>query len=88
MDHRGPDHDVTFEQRLEAWALTDLKHHWDEAYEITRSGAEWRARRLDGLGVVITAPDAAVLQEKIFADYSACPVPRGEHPYPPPGDEQ
>jgi len=30
----------------------------------------------DGLGVVITAPDAAVLQEKITADYGRCPVPR------------
>jgi len=28
MDHRGPGSDATFEQRLEAWALTDLQWHW------------------------------------------------------------
>lgn len=77
MDHRGPGNDATFGQRLEAWALTDLQWHWGDAYEISRAdGGEWRARRLDGLGIVITAPDAAVLQEKITADYSRCPVPR------------
>jgi hypothetical protein len=57
------------------WALIELRHHWDAAYEITdRPG--WRARRRDGKGGWITAPDAETLAELIRADYTADPVPR------------
>ena len=74
MDHMGPGPDATFEQRLEAWALTDLEFHWGEAYAISHDGG-WRARRRDGLGE-ITAADPDELDGKIRADYSQRPVPR------------
>ena len=57
------------------WALIELRHHWDAAYEITdRPG--WRARRRDGKGGWITAPDPVALAELIRVDYRADPVPR------------
>ena len=59
----------------QSWTLAELRHHWGEAYEITdRPG--WRARRRDGKGGWLTAPDAEALVTVIRADYRADPVSR------------
>ncbi len=59
----------------ESGELAELRHHWGEAYVITdRPG--WRAKRRDGRGGWITAPDAGALVEVIRADYQADPVSR------------
>ena len=58
-----------------SWTLAELRWHYGDAYEITdRPG--WRARRKDGRGLWITAPDAAALVELIREDYRRDPVPR------------
>ena len=57
------------------WALSELRHHWDTAYEITdRPG--WRAKRRDGKGDWLSAPGVDGLYALIRADYAADPVPR------------
>jgi hypothetical protein len=59
-------------------ALTDLRHHWDEAYKITHHPGEaepCHAERLDD-GTVLTTGTPWALREKIIGDYSARPVPR------------
>ena len=59
----------------ESWTLAELRHHWGEAYEITdRPG--WRARRKDGKGEPLAAPDPQALVEAIRADYQRDPVSR------------
>jgi hypothetical protein len=58
-------------------ALTDLRHHWDEAYKITHHPGEaepCHAERLDD-GTVLTAGTPWALREKIIGDYSARPAP-------------
>ena len=61
-----------------SWTLVELRDHWGSAYEITdRPG--WRARRRDGKGGWITAPDAEALLGAIRADYQADPVSRDVH---------
>ena len=58
-----------------SWTLAELRYHWGEAYEITdRPG--WRARRRDGKGGWLTAPDPEALAVVIRADYQADPVSR------------
>lgn len=56
--------------------LEDLRHHWEEAYDIRLDGARWTADRRDGKGSTLTDTRAAGLNEKIAADYLAAPVPR------------
>lgn len=59
----------------QSWTLDELRWHWSSAYEITdRPG--WRAKRRDGRGGWLTAPDAAALVELIRADYLVDPVSR------------
>jgi hypothetical protein len=58
--------------------LTDLRHHWDEAYKITCHPGETEpchAERLDD-GTVVTAETPWSLRSKIIDDYSVRPVPR------------
>ena len=58
-------------------ALEALRWDWGEAYDIGRDDERgWRARRRDGLGGDLTAPDADGLYEVIAADYAARHVPR------------
>ena len=57
------------------WALDDLRWHWGDAYEITDMPG-WRARRRDGKGDWITAPDAGTLADRISQDYTQEPVSR------------
>ena len=61
--------------------LAELRHHWGDAYVITdRPG--WRAKRRDGRGGWITAPDPQALVEAIRVDYQREPVPRDLGGYP------
>lgn len=55
--------------------LAELQHHWGDAYEIT-DRPRWRARRRDGQGEPIIAPDAETLAGLIAEDYRANPVSR------------
>lgn len=61
------------------WALAELRHHWADAYLIDREPG-WRARRRDGKGGWLTAPDAEALAGLIRADYAGNPVPRDGAP--------
>jgi len=56
-------------------SLAELQHHWDTAYEIT-DRPRWCAKRRDGQGEPITAPDADTLAALIAEDYRANPVSR------------
>jgi hypothetical protein len=60
----------------ETWTLGELRWHWGGAYEITNRGPGWRARRKDGLGGWLAAPDPRALVEMIRADYQRDPVSR------------
>jgi hypothetical protein len=56
--------------------LAQLRHHWDSAYVIEKTGpATWIAARRDGRGAV-HAHTADELMAKISADYIKHPVPR------------
>jgi hypothetical protein len=57
------------------WTLAELRWNWDDAYEIT-DRPRWQARRRDGKGGWITAPDADALAELIRENYATDPVPR------------
>ena len=57
-------------------ALEALRWHWGDAYAIETTREGWRARRRDGLGSWITAPNAVDLRDRILTDYLAKPVPR------------
>jgi hypothetical protein len=58
--------------------LEELRWHWDDEYEIGHDDERgWRARRRDGLGGDLTAPDPDGLYGEISADYALRPVPRG-----------
>jgi hypothetical protein len=61
---------------LAAEALGVLRFHWGEAYEIDHGRAGWRARRRDGLGGILRAPDPPSLHVMIAADYQLKAVPR------------
>ncbi len=62
---------------LAAQALEALRFGWGDAYEITSDNAHgWQARRRDGLGGAITAPDPDALWTAICEDYILKPVPR------------
>ena len=62
---------------LAGQALEALRYGWGDAYEITcGDGNDWQARRRDGLGGVINAPDPDALWTAICADYILKPVPR------------
>lgn len=56
-------------------ALAELVYHWGDAYEIT-DRPQWQAKRRDGKGEPITAPDAGALTGLIRADYRADPLRR------------
>jgi hypothetical protein len=58
------------------YALAELRHGWGDAYEITHDDAGWYAKRKDGLGGTIDAPDADGLSAAIYEDYRLKPVPR------------
>ena len=58
--------------------LDELRHHWGDAYHLDADGGRWRAKRRDGKGDWLTAPDAEALLELIRADYRADPVSRDE----------
>ncbi len=71
------------EAPLQPWeesALEALRWHWGDAYEIGVSGGRWRAKRRDGLGGQIEAPDDRPgpdgLGWAIADDYQLKPVPR------------
>jgi hypothetical protein len=56
--------------------LAQLRHHWDSAYDIQKTGpSTWLAARRDGKGC-LHANTADELMAKISADYLARPVPR------------
>ena len=52
-----------------------LRHHWGDAYRITRQGSRYRAQRLDTLET-LTASSADDLLAAIRDDYAQRPVPR------------
>lgn len=56
--------------------LAELEHHWGGAYHIGVQDGTWWARRRDGKGGQLTAPDAEALYQAIYADYRANPVSR------------
>jgi len=58
------------------WQMDELRWHWGDAYEISDQGGGWRARRRDGKGGWLTAPDANALEDLIRADYAREPVSR------------
>jgi hypothetical protein len=60
---------------LTGQALEALRFGWGDAYEISCDGG-WQARRRDGLGGVITAPDPDALWTAIKDDYALKAVPR------------
>jgi hypothetical protein len=60
---------------LTGQALEALRFGWGDAYEISCDGG-WQARRRDGLGDDITAPDPDALWAAICEDYALKPVPR------------
>jgi hypothetical protein len=63
------------------YALEALRWDWGDAYEIGRDDERgWWARRRDGLGGDLTAPDPDGLYEAIAADYALKPVPRSAPP--------
>jgi hypothetical protein len=62
--------------RTKDYALDELRHGWGEAYEITGDDSGYHAKRRDGLGETLDAPDADGLSAAIWADYSMKPVPR------------
>lgn len=57
-------------------ALEALRWNWGEAYEVNMVNDEWRARRRDGLGDWLIAPNAGGLRNRILSDYMFKPVPR------------
>jgi hypothetical protein len=59
-------------------ALDALRFHWGDAYEIEAPGGRWRAKRRDGLGGWIEAPDHDALSPAIAGDYAVKPVPRDD----------
>jgi hypothetical protein len=62
-------------------ALEALRWHWGDAYEIGFDDERgWHARRRDGLGGWLTAPDSDDLFGVIAADYALKPVPRSVTP--------
>ena len=61
-------------------ALGALWWHWGDAYDIGHDERGWQARRRDGLGGDLTAPDPDALYGVIGADYALRPVPRGAAP--------
>jgi len=56
-------------------ALADLRHHWDEAYEVSYRNGMYQAIRRDD-GSMIRRDDPGDLLEEIRADYAIRPVPR------------
>ena len=63
-------------KNADEWALAELEWHWGDCYVIEREPPGWRARRRDGKGEWLTAPDAEALYAAISADYRADPMPR------------
>ena len=57
--------------------LEDLRFHWGTAYDISRVGGEFTARRRDARGGALTDLASIGLLGKIRADHAADPVPRG-----------
>ena len=55
--------------------LSDLRHHWGDAYAISGILGCWRAQRRDDR-CTLSAGDPEKLREVIRADYHAKPVPR------------
>lgn len=55
--------------------LENLRWHWGEAFDITRTLGMFRAVRRDD-GAAVCAPTADRLLAEISADYQARPVPR------------
>ena len=53
----------------ESWELAELEHHWGDAYRIGVQDGAWWARRRDGRGGLLTAPDAEALLGAVRADY-------------------
>jgi hypothetical protein len=56
--------------------LAELRHHWGDAYVISRPEPDlWLAQRAD-TRETIRAANAEALHDLILADYTARPVPR------------
>jgi hypothetical protein len=51
-------------------ALVRLQEHWDGWYSISVIEGEWRARRLRGAPMLLTAPDARKLWDLLRDDYA------------------
>jgi hypothetical protein len=65
------DHDI----RERGRALADLRHHWDDAYQIRYESGEFVAVRADN-GAQIRCPTAGDLHDALLADYLVKPVHR------------
>lgn len=55
--------------------LEQLRHHWSDAYDITRGPDGWQAVRRDN-GDLLLAANPDTLFAAISHDYLARPVPR------------
>ena len=64
-----------YEARQRKRALNDLRLRWDDAYDISWDGSQFRAVRLDN-GRVLADERADRLRERIINDYSGNPVSR------------
>jgi hypothetical protein len=58
-------------------ALDTLRWHWRDAYTIAVGDGEWTAKRHDGAGATLSAPDPDGLHKQIIDDYTFRPVTRG-----------
>lgn len=56
-------------------ALEELRWHWGDAYSISLLDGRWLAQRHD-TRETLTADTPEALNQAIFADYTAKPVPR------------
>jgi hypothetical protein len=59
-------------------ALKTLRWDWGDAYIIDVRGGEWTARRRDGVGGGLSAPNPDGLHKLIIEDYTFRPVPRSD----------
>jgi hypothetical protein len=79
QEPEGPDRDGEHDaglSRSEAFALADLKFHWDEAYKIDWSDGVYRASRIGQPSVVLTSESCHDLRQQIRDDYASWQLSR------------
>ena len=76
--HQGPTVSGDDDLPVIGDALDTLRWHWGDAYTISIREGEWTARRHDGAGGTLSAPDPDGLHKLIIGDYTFRPVTRSE----------